>query len=281
MWRLIFVLLAVPAVAGAQTIADIGLVGSESARFDSAGDRWIVANSGQRGKDAPANDGFLSLIGPDGRVETLKWVAGGQNGAILNDPFGIAIVGDIVHVADNDAVRRFDRRSGKPLGDIAVPGAIRLNDIAAAPDGTLYVTDSGSDAAPGALYRISKGRVSVFVARDPALERPNGIAVLPDGNVVHGGRGVNLVVRSPKGRILREITLPTGRIDGIVALASGAMLVASQDGHVVYSVAADGTTAVVAKDIPIPAAIGLDAGRQRMVVPQLNAGTLTLVDLAP
>jgi DNA-binding beta-propeller fold protein YncE len=264
------------AQAEPRLVADIGLSNSESARYDAAGDRWLVGNLGARG---PGNDGFITIVDPDGKVVAPKWIAGGVDGVELRDPLGLFVHGDTVYVADTATVRSFDRVTGKPGAAWPVSGAIRLNDLVVDAGGTIYVTDSGSDDTPGAIFRIRNGKVSEFARRDPALERPNGIAIMGDGNIVHGGRGVNLVVRSPAGKIIREITLPFGRTDGIVALPDGALLVASQDGHVVYRVPATGKVDIVAKDIPIPAAIGLDTKRNILVVPQIVASNLTFVEL--
>lgn len=274
MKRLAWVLIALAAPAGAQQVVQsVGLEGSEAARYDAARDEYLVSNLGQRGT---AEDGFVSRLAPDGTVTALKWISTG-----LVDPLGIALHGDTFYVADVGAVRLFDRTSGALRRSIEVPGAVRLNDLAVAPDGTIYVTDSGSNDAAGALWRISPaGEVSAFAARDPALERPNGIAILPDGNIIHGGRGVNLVVRTPAGAIVREITLPTGQFDGIVVLPDGRLLVASQLGHNVYRVdLATGRSEIVAENIEIPAAIGFDPRRSRLLVPQIRAASVTFFDL--
>ena len=256
-----------------RVIANVGLVGSECVRYDAAADRYIVSNL--NGPDA----GFVSVVTPDGSVEKLKWIDGTASN--LADPLGLFIAGDRIYLADVDTVRVYDRRNGTAITAIPVPGAQRLNDLAVTADGTVYVTDSARPDQPGALYRISaKGKVTEWVARNDALEKPNGIAVMPDGTIVHGGRGVNLVFRDSSGRILRERTLPTGRIDGIVALADGGLLVASQDGHAVYHVAPNnGAITQVAKDIEVPAAIGYDSKRNRLIVPQIKAASLTFVDL--
>ena len=256
-----------------RVIANVGFVGSECVRYDAAADRYVVSNL-----NGP-EPGFVSLGTPDGAVETLKWIDGGASK--LADPLGLFIAGDRIYLADVDAVRIYDRRTGAPIAAIPIPGAQRLNDLAVAPDGTIYVTDSAKADQPGALYRISaKGKVDEWVARNDALEKPNGIAVMPDGTIVHGGRGVNLVFRDRSGRILRERSLPTGRVDGIVALADGGLLVASQDGHAVYHVAPNnGPITQVAKDIDVPAAIGFDSRRNRLIVPQIRAASLTFVDL--
>jgi len=263
--------------ASAQTpprvIANVDFVGSECVRYDAVADRYIVSNLNGR------EPGFVSMVTPDGTVEKLKWIDGAASG--LADPLGLFIAGDRIYLADVDTVRVYDRRTGASLAAIPVPGAQRLNDLAVAPDGTIYVTDSAKPDLPGALYRISpEGKVVEWVARGDALEKPNGIAIMPDGTIVHGGRGVNLVFRNSSGQILRERSLPTGRIDGIVALPDGGLLVASQDGHAVYHVApGNGPITQVAKDIEVPAAIGHDSRRNRLIVPQIRAASLTFVDL--
>jgi len=272
---------SVPAAAQEpRVVAGVGFVGSESVRHDVAGDRYLVANLGQRGEP---NDGFISILAPDLSVAELKWIEGGRGGVELRDPLGLVISGDTVYVADVAAVRRFDRATGAPKGSTEVRGAVRLNDLAVDEAGVIYVTDSGNNTTPGALYRISAdGEVSVFAARDAALQRPNGVAMAGDGTIVHGGLGgVTLVFRDTAGQVVRERTLPTGRIDGIVALPDGDLLVASQDGHVVYRVPADPSEPpqVVARDIPIPAAIGADLGRRRLLIPQIAAASVTVIDL--
>lgn len=263
-----------------RVIAGVGFAGSEAARHDVDGDRYLVTNLGTRGA---ANDGFIAVLSPDLSVRDLKWIEGGANGVELRDPLGLVIAGDTIYVADVDAVRRFDRVTGAPRGSTRVPGAVRLNDLAVDPAGVVYVTDSGNETTPGAIYRISpEGEVTEFAPRSPELMRPNGVALTPDGTIVHGGLGdATLVYRDEAGRIVRQRTLPTGRLDGIVALPDGSLFVASQNGHVVYRVPGDAgqEPEVVAHDIATPAAIGVDVGRGRLLIPQIAAASLTVVQL--
>lgn len=272
--------MAAQAQQSPRVIADVGLTGSESIRHDVADDRYLISNLGERG---PANDGFIAVMSPDLSITTLKWIEGGRDGVELYDPLGLIIHGDVVVVADLGVVRRFNRTTGAPLEATPIPGSVRLNDLAVDAQGALYVTDSGNEATPGALYKIDPdGSVTAFVARDAGLNRPNGIAVTSDGLIVHGGLGgAVLTYRNADGQVVRERTLPTGRIDGIVALPDGELLAASQDGHVVYHVPAqpDALVRIVAEGIDIPAAIGADLGRKRLLVPQIRAASVTVVDL--
>ncbi|MEQ8935176.1 MAG: SMP-30/gluconolactonase/LRE family protein, partial [Amphiplicatus sp.] len=239
-------------------IADVGFVGPEAARYDERRDEYIVSNLGSRGE---GNDGFISRVAPDGSVVSLKWIAGGAKGVTLIDPLGIYAKGDKLYVADVNAVRIFDRKSGAAKGSVEVSDAVRLNDLVVDDNGVIYVTDSGNAESAGAIYKITPGGdVSPFMERGPSLERPNGITINADGNVVYGGRGVNIVFRTPEGELVREQTLPTGQFDGFVLMPDGDLLIASQLGHNVYRVAPDGgEVSVVADGFEVPAAIGLDA----------------------
>lgn len=123
----------------------------------------------------------LSIAPLPSSLPTAKWIAGGQNGVTLHAPKGLAIAGDVLYVADVTTVRKFDRRTGAPLGDIAVPGSTYLNGLAVAPGGKIYVSDSGppdgSFEARGteAIHVIDGARVTAL-AKGSALGRPTGVS---------------------------------------------------------------------------------------------------------
>src|SRR5690348_13973021 len=108
------------------TIKD--LQAPESIVYDSELDLYFISNINGEGT-AKDNNGFISRVHPDGKVESLKFIAGGVDGVTLNGPKGLAINGNTLWVADIDAVRAFDKRTGKLLqsADFAALGAIFLN----------------------------------------------------------------------------------------------------------------------------------------------------------
>src|ERR1041384_7232859 len=99
------VLPSIADVAKQKTFANIGLSGSECIRYDAANDRYIISNLGERG---PQTTGFISIMSPDGVIQNLKFIEGGQKGATLIDPLGIAIQNGIIWVADTTHMRKFD-----------------------------------------------------------------------------------------------------------------------------------------------------------------------------
>ena len=188
-----------PASRMATKIGEVrGLQAPEAARWDFDQNVWFVANinGDPFGKD---NNGFITRLTSEGKVDSLKFIAGGRGGVTLNAPKGMAIVGDSIWVADIDAVRAFNKRTGAAAGSVRLPGAKFLNDIAAGPDGTLYITDSGfgpkfSHPGPDRIYQIKGGKATVlFESKD--LAGPNGIAV-------HGRRAAHRALHGHQYRFV-------------------------------------------------------------------------------
>ena len=109
-----------------------GLATPESVLYDADGDRYLVSNINGKPYEKDGN-GFISVLSPEGQVTTLKWIEGGKNKVKLDAPKGMAIAKGVLYVADITVVRTFDAKTGAPKGDIAIPGASFLNDIAVGP----------------------------------------------------------------------------------------------------------------------------------------------------
>lgn len=254
------------------TLADTTFKTPESVLYVSGPDVYLVSNiNGSPGEKD--NNGFISRVAPDGRILEGAWIAGGANGAFLDAPKGMAVTGDTLLVADIDAVRLFHLTSGAPLGSWEVPGATFLNDMTSAPDGTIYVTDSGftasfDESGTDALYRFGPGGEAIAVVKDPSLGHPNGICVAPDGVVVVTfGSGDVYRVDPASGARTDLPKPPTGQLDGVVRLADGTLLISSWEGSKVYRLDGAGTYTVVVEGITSPADIGYDSQRGRLLIP--------------
>ena len=112
---------------------------SESLSYDADRDLYVSVNAGMSQEMAP-NDGYVSLINPDGTAHTLKWIGVNRRGLTLNHPLGSDIANGFLYVVDIDTVRWFDMKTGEPKGSVQVPGVVRFNDLEVAADGTIYAT---------------------------------------------------------------------------------------------------------------------------------------------
>ena len=242
----------------------------ESVLYDSVMDAYIVSNI-NGGPGAKDNNGFLSRLGTDGRVLELHWVHASDS-VTLNAPKGMGIHGDTLFVADIDAVRMFDRTSGRPLGSLEVRGATFLNDIDVAPDGSLYVTDSGlkpdfSASGTDAVYIRGVGGAFRALARGAALGHPNGVLADSAGATVvtFSGEAYHLDLQGRRTPLPKP---PHGQLDGVVRMPDGALLISSwEDSSVVMIRAGEPMYAVVERGMPSPADIGWDARRHRLLIP--------------
>jgi len=149
---------------------------AESMSYDPVRDLYVAVNAGIA-QDVIPNDGYISLVNPDGTAHTLKWIGITRNGLTLNHPLGSDIINRRLYVADIDVIRWFDMESGRPLGSITVENASRFNDIEVASDGTIYATQTGDQSSDTwKVYRVTlEGEATVF-ADGPRLNRPNGVA---------------------------------------------------------------------------------------------------------
>jgi sugar lactone lactonase YvrE len=258
----------------------------ESARWDPDLGLWFVSNT-NGGAGAKDNNGYITRLKPDGTVDSLKFVVAGRKKVTLNAPKGLAIVGDTLWVADIDAVRGFNRKTGAVVANIAVPGARFLNDVAAGPDG-IYITDTGIRFGPGGkmthpgpdrVFKVSGRKVTTAVTFQ-GQPGPNGITwdsaasrfvVVPFGDST-------IVTWAPGDSAATPFTAGPGKMDGVEPLGDERYLVTSWADSSL-NIIEKGKLTRVGGDLPSPADIGLDRVGDRVAVPLLTESRLELFEL--
>jgi hypothetical protein len=277
---------AVP--TGPITVADSTVKTPESVLYDPIADVYLVSNinGGPLDRD---NNGYISRVGPDGKAQVVKWIAGGANGVKLDAPKGSALRGDTLFVADIDVVRLFNRNTGAFVANWPVPGATFLNDMGVGPDGTLYLTDSGlkSDGKGGfaptgtdAVYTFDAKGKPVAIAKGKDLAGPNGVLGDSAGVTVVAFGGPKVYHLDKKGKRTNLPDTPKGSLDGIVRLADNSLLVSSWEGSAVYRLAAGAATWSTAVDSATsPADIGYDTKRSRVLIPNFTQSKLVFREL--
>jgi DNA-binding beta-propeller fold protein YncE len=268
------------------TFKNVGLATPESVLYDDANDVYVISNINGKPLDAD-NNGFISKFTPDGNGATLKWIEGGKNKVTLNAPKGMAFLDGFLYVADLDTVRIFDRKTGAPAGEVKVPGAVFLNDVAVTTDGRILVSDTGMKASAkgfepagtDAVYAIDRARKLTTVAKAGDLGAPNGL--LPSGDKIWVATfGTNeLYALDAKGKKGDVQKLPKGSLDGIVRLPSGDLLVSSWEANAVYRGKPNGDFTPVIENVKSPADIGYDPKRMRVLVPLFESNEMQAYDI--
>ena len=249
---------------------------TESCTFDPERNLILAMNTGEQG-DGTENDGFVSLINPDGSVHTPKWIGVTRDGLELHHPLGSAVRNGILYTVDVGFLRSFDLATGQPLNSVEVPGFSFLNGIAVDDRGTAYISNTRD---PQRIFKVSaESEVSVF-AEGPPLDLPNGVAMDPDGNIVVVNIGDNAVITfSPAGEVIgTEFAVESGN-DGVVILDDGTKYVSSVRYGSVSRIVPGQEAEIVASGIPSAASMCYDSVQNQLVIPMNPNYSLAFVPL--
>ena len=255
---------------------------SESLSYDADRDLYVSVNAGMA-QDLVPNDGYVSLVNPDGSAHTLKWIGVNRNGLTLNHPLGSDIASGMLYVVDIDTVRWFDMKTGEPKGNVKVEGASRFNDLEVAADGTIFATQTGTpqDATTWRVYKVTpQGQSSVVITGAP-LSMPNGIAFDAKGNLVVVNIGSNDVhTFTPDGTLVTTEQAVDPGNDGIVVTADGTKYVSSVRQGTVSRIRPGQKAEIVASGIPSAASMTYDSKRNRLVIPMNDWNAIAIVELS-
>ena len=237
---------------------------SESCTFDPNKNLVLAMNAGNR-VEASDDDGYVSLINPDGSVHTPKWIGATRDGLELHDPLGSAVSNGVLYTVDSGYVRLFDLATGRPQRSIPVPGSTLLNGIAVADDGTIYASNT---RPVGQLWKVTAaGEASVFADGAP-LASPNGVAIDLDGNIVVVNVDDNAVLTyNPAGSLIRTEHSVEGGNDGVVVTADGTKYVSSVRHGSVSRIRPGQDAEIIASGIPSAASMCYDSVQNQLVIP--------------
>jgi len=263
-----------------------GFAAPESAFYDAASNAVFVSsiNGEVLAKDG---NGYISWLTPMGTVVSEKWVTG------LNAPKGLRSARGVLYVADIDEVVGIEISSTKVVSRVKIEGASFLNDLATAPDGTVYVSDS----AALKIFEVRNGKASVFVEGADVVEQPNGLLVdgarlilgtigpAPQPGAAGRAGGAapasgHLYAFDLKTKHRTQLTMqPVGGIDGIEPDGRGGLLVTDVIGQRLLHVNKGGDVHVLAKFSAGGADFGYVAKHRLAVVPFLFDNSVAAYDL--
>jgi sugar lactone lactonase YvrE len=210
----------------------------------------------------------------------------------LDDPKGLAIIGQSLYVADNKRILKL-ALSGPKQGQAEVFAAasafpvtpLFLNDLEADLAGNLYVSDSGDlKGKGGAVYQINaQGQVRLLIngQQDNRVLAPNGLLMDDTGDVlmvVDFASGIlysyNLATKQ-----LLDIAVGFGGGDGVVHHANGSMFVSDWKNGKVFRLDMNGEVTPLATTYQSAADIALTKDEKILMVPDMKAGELNFIVL--
>lgn len=257
-----------------------GLKMPESVLVDAHG-HVFVSEIGEFGKDG---DGQISVLGQDGKFLPLT-----QG---LDDPKGLAMIGQILYVADKQKIIKIDMHGNHQVFVDAAdfPATPQfLNDLESDSEGNLYVSDSGDlQGGGGAVYKIdTNGKVSTVIdaKQDSRIAAPNGLLMGKTPNcimIVDFASGV-LYRYDIKKRELTEQARGFGGGDGIVQTSNGDYYVSDWKGGQVFKLNLDNSSATKVElfqdGFTAAADIALSKDGKTLYVPDMKTGELIVITL--
>jgi hypothetical protein len=235
------------------------------------------ANGDPETKD---NNGFITKLDHDGKVVNPRFIQGGDGATVLHAPKGMAIVNNLLYVADLDAVRVFDLSTGKPRTAVSVAGlhdaqtaaSPGLSDLVCATAGILYATDTAANT----IYRIDLAHdhaVHVLV-RDAGLAGPRGIAIHPKtGHLIvgswHKGKIFDVALDGTMTELVSNgfFSSRFHNLDGLDFDSWGNLYISDFTAGKIWRMRPDQKFDVIAEYLPTPAGIGIDRNKNLILVP--------------
>jgi sugar lactone lactonase YvrE len=148
-------------------------------------------------------------------------------------------------------------------------------------NGTVYASvTGGTDASTWQVWRVMPdGAASVFVQGAP-LNRPNGVALDAQGNIVVVNVGDDAVLTfSPDGKLVRTEHASQAGSDGLVIMPDGTKYVSSVVNGGISRIRPGQASTLIAQNIPNAASMCYDAGSNQLVIPMNANNALAFVKL--
>ena len=268
------IMFSLAAVAAESVWKIEGLDGPESALYDSK--RNVIYVSNVNGSPTEKNgQGYIAKLSPEGSLVEKTWVDG------LDAPKGMALVGSTLYVSDIDRLVAIDVEAGKVSASYPVAEAKFLNDVAAAPDGRVFVSDMFTDT----IHMLAGEKLEIFV-QDEELTAPNGLLVEGDklvvatwGKIKEGfetetpGHLKTVDLSSKKISTLGDGTA-VGNLDGIEPDGTGAYLVTDWMAGGLYRIETSGKAELLLDLNQGSADLGIIPEKKLAIVPMMNDGSV-------
>lgn len=190
----------------------------ESVFYDAERKQIYVSNINGKPTDKDGN-GFISLLGKDGTIKSLKWIRG------MHAPKGMAVIENLLYVTDIDRFHIIDLDEVRIISTIDVNDAQFLNDIAADHSGNVYISDMHNNH----ILKYNGEKTEVWL-ENKLINRPNGLAFYKDHLYI--GTNDSLIRIEPKEKKMKVVVEETGAIDGLIPIGGNKFVISDWNGRI-------------------------------------------------
>ena len=186
--------------------------GPESVAYDEIRNCLYISNYNRYPRDGMMyNEDFITKTDINGKILENEFVKG------LTCPTGICVLKDRLYIVERFGLVVFDLQANKIETRYRINDTQFLNDVSVGSDGTIYISDSGSDI----IYRIKNGIFEKWLT-SKEIDRTNGVLIDGDRLLVGVNADSSLKAVDIKNKTITKMaSLPPGIIDGIKKCGSG------------------------------------------------------------
>lgn len=199
---------------------DSTLLTPESVIYDKNNDVFYVSCMGTSPTASHDGDGYIAKVGPNGKIIKNRWVTG------IDEPTGLALVGDILYVANLDQLVSINTKTAEIIEIQNIENTTFLNDVASKPNGDVLIAESDLDA----LFIKSGDEISLLF-QDDELGGLNGIFCGEDRTLLTGSGSGKLY--SLENDTLTVLADSMNGADGVEKYYDG-YFISSWKGHLFY-----------------------------------------------
>ena len=246
-------------IASAQTYS-----GSESAEFDYANNRWLIANTTSHQVLARNSAGVLTVFAT----------------GLVSGPYGIEIVGDVLYCCSGASVKGYSLATGVNVFNLNV-GATFLNGMTHDNSGNLYATDFSAKK----IFKIAIASQTFSTIASSLVQSPNGIVFDEANNrCVFVNWGSNAPIKAidlTTNAVTTLLTTTLSNCDGITRDTLGNYYISNWGAQnvVQYNSAFSNTPTAIISGLSNPADIFFNTVSSVLAIPNSGNNTVTFLDL--
>jgi sugar lactone lactonase YvrE len=238
--------------------------GPESAEYDYANSRWLIANTTSHQVLARNSAGVLTVFAS----------------GLVAGPYGIEIVDDVLYCCSGASVKGYSLSSGANVFNLNV-GASFLNGLTHDNSGNLYATDFSAKK----IFKINIAAQTFSTIASSLVQSPNGIVFDQANNrCVFVNWGSNAPIKAidvTTNAVTTLLSTSLSNIDGITRDAAGSYYVSTWGSQNVlrYDSAFANPPASIATGLSSPADIFVNVIDNVLAIPNSGSNTVTFVNL--